>query len=180
MTTHIAFLRAINVAGHASVKMDDLKEAFVAAGCNNVRTVIQSGNVLFEAGDGDASAVIQKIQVSLDRLLGTKATVLFRTFRDVENIVKADPFKDAAADAEVKRYVAFLSQTPAIKPALSPTDPKEALEAIAVKNLEVFIVSRKKKNGMYGFPNNFIEKEFGVAATTRNWTTVTRIVNLLA
>jgi hypothetical protein len=46
-----------------------------------------------------------------------------------------------------------------------------------MKNLEVFIVSRKK-NGRYGFPNNFIEREFGVAATTRNWSTVVKIVAL--
>lgn len=45
-----------------------------------------------------------------------------------------------------------------------------------MKNLEVFIVSRRKKNGFYGFPNNFIEKELGVSATSRNWSTVTKIV----
>jgi hypothetical protein len=47
-----------------------------------------------------------------------------------------------------------------------------------MKELEVFIVSRRKKNGFYGFPNNFIEKELGVSATTRNWSTLTRIVEL--
>jgi hypothetical protein len=45
-----------------------------------------------------------------------------------------------------------------------------------MRNRDVFIVSRRKKNGFYGFPNNFIEKELGVSATSRNWTTVTKIV----
>lgn len=50
--------------------------------------------------------------------------------------------------------------------------------AAKLKNLDVFIVSRKKKNGFYDFPNNFIEKEFGVPATTGNWTTVTKKVTI--
>ena len=54
--------------------------------------------------------------------------------------------------------------------------PKEGLEAIAITAREVFVVSRRKKNGFYGFPNNFIEKELDVSATTRNWSTVTKIV----
>lgn len=58
MTKYIALLRAINVAGHARVKMTDLNRAFVSAGCKDVRTVIQSGNVLFEAADRDVSATI--------------------------------------------------------------------------------------------------------------------------
>lgn len=48
-----------------------------------------------------------------------------------------------------------------------------------MSNREVFIVSRRKKNGFYGFPNNFIEKELRVPATTRNWSTLTKIVEFL-
>jgi len=47
MTPYVAFIRAINVAGHASVRMSDVRDAFVAAGCKDVRTYIQSGNVMF-------------------------------------------------------------------------------------------------------------------------------------
>jgi len=48
-----------------------------------------------------------------------------------------------------------------------------------MKNLDVFTVSRRKKDGFYGFPNNFIEQELGVVATSRNWSTVTRIAELV-
>lgn len=178
MNKYVAFLRAINVAGHAKVKMSDLKQAFIAAGCKNVRTVIQSGNVIFEAPERDAESRIQEIQNKLCELLGTQATVMYRTLREVEDIVRAAPFKDIETDSDTKLYVAFLSRKPCNKPTLPLRLPKEALEAVQVKNLEVFIVSRKKKNGGYGFPNNFIEKEFGVPATTRNWSTVTKIVEL--
>ena len=178
MNTYVAFLRAINVGGHAKVKMSDLKHAFVAAGCKDVRTYIQSGNVIFEAPAGDTTALIQKIQIKLNELLGTEAAVVYRTRREVEGVVRAAPFKDIETTTDMKLYVAFLSQTPRSNPRLPLLSPKEALEAVQVKHFDVFIVSRKKKNGGYGFPNNFIEKAFGVPATTRNWSTVTKIAEL--
>jgi hypothetical protein len=52
----------------------------------------------------------------------------------------------------------------------------EARLVDALRAEDVFIVSRRKPNGMYGFPNNFIEQGLGVSATSRNWTTITRIV----
>jgi uncharacterized protein (DUF1697 family) len=179
MNQYVAFLRAINVAGHAIVKMDDLRDAFTAAGCAGVRTCIQSGNVIFESSAEDAAAVFQRVRARLRSLLGEEPGVSFRTVHDVEKIVRGSPFKSFEAEPGIKLYVAFLSRKPESSPRLPLLQPKEALEAIAIKNLEVFIVSRRKKSGFYGFPNNFIEKELGVSATTRNWSTVTRIVELV-
>ena len=93
MNTHIAFLRAINVAGHAKVKMSDVKQAFVAAGCKDVITYIQSGNVIFKAPGGDVASLIPGIQERLGELLNTEATVLFRTLREVEDVVRSAPFQ---------------------------------------------------------------------------------------
>ena len=84
----------------------------------------------------------------------------------------------SATGPATKLYVTFLSDAPVTKPRLPLTSDKEALEAFAMKDLDVFIVSGRKTNGFYGFPNNFIEKELGVSGTTRNWSTVTRIVAL--
>lgn len=179
MTAYVAFMRAINVAGHAIVKMSALRDAFAAAGCKNVQTFIQSGNVVFECPEQKSAAVFQKIRAKLRDLLGTEPGILFRTVRDVEGIVKTAPFKDFNVDPGIKLYVAFLSEKPRIKPALPLVSSKEALEVIAMKGLEVFIVSRRKPNGFFGFPNNFIEKELGVSATSRNWSTVTKIVTRL-
>jgi len=178
MNKYVAFLRAINVAGHAKVKMNDLKQAFIAAGCKDVRTVIQSGNVIFDAPERDTESRIQEIQNKLCELLGTQAAVMYRTLREIEDIVKTASFKNIETDSDTKLYVAFLSRKPRNKPTLPLLLPKEALEAVQMKSLEVFIVSRKKKNGGYGFPNNFIEKEFGVPATTRNLSTLTKIAAL--
>jgi uncharacterized protein (DUF1697 family) len=180
MNKHAAFLRAINVAGHAKIKMSVLGQVFIEAGCKTVRTYIQSGNILFETPEKDVDSCIQKIQDKLCELIGTEATVIYRTLHEIENIMRTAPFKDIEPGTDAKLYVTFLSRKPRQTPALPLLSSKEALEVVKVTNLEIFIVSRKKKNGFYGFPNNFIEKEFGVPATTRNWTTVTKIAKLLS
>ncbi len=179
MKKYVAFLRAINVAGHAIVKMTDLREAFAAAGCQGVRTFIQSGNVIFDSPEDNIEAVFERLRVRLCDLVGAETGVMFRTALELEGIIKGSPLKSLENEPGIKLYVAFLSRKPRSKPRFPLRSPQEALEAIAMKDREVFIVSRRKKNGFYGFPNNFIEKELGVSATTRNWSTLTKIVELL-
>jgi uncharacterized protein (DUF1697 family) len=176
LTTYLAFMRAINVAGHAIVKMTDLKETFTAAGCKNVRTYIQSGNIVFDCPEERANGIFKKTQAQVRNLIGAEPEILFRTLSDMQDIVKAAPFKDLATERLIKLYVVFLSEKPKIKPKLPLAFAKEELEATGMRNLEVFVVSRRKPNGFYGFPNAFIEKEFGVSATSRNWSTVTKII----
>jgi uncharacterized protein (DUF1697 family) len=175
MTTYVAFLRAINVAGHATVRMTDLRDVFAAAGCQGVRTYIQSGNVLFDAPKGTAAAVFERVLCRLRELLGHEPGIMFRTAREIEQLVASDPFQGYRAEPDVKLYVAFLSQKAPTTPRFPWHLPAESLEAIGMKGREVFVVSRRKKNGFYGFPNNFIEKELGVSATSRNWNTLTKL-----
>lgn len=139
------------MAGHASIKMTDLKQVFEAAGCKEVRTVIQSGNVLFEAEEGETSRIIQRVQSKLSALFGSKATILFRTLQEVERLVRADPVKRLSARPDVKLYVSFLSEKPPRKPKLPLASAKESLEVMRITEREVFVVSRKKKNGCLVF-----------------------------
>lgn len=178
MHHYVAFMRAINVAGHARVRMSDVRDAFAAAGCRKVRTYIQSGNVIFESPAREAAAILRKVQRTLRHALDEEPDIVWRTLREIEELVGTAPFKDVEAGSGVKLYVAFLSQGPRNKPKFPFASLKEGLEAIAMRGQEVFVVSRPKKNGFFGFPNSFIEKEFGISATTRNWSTVTRIAEL--
>ena len=181
MTTYVAFLRAINVAGHAVVKMTDLRDAFRAAGCREVRSLIQSGNVVFESPAKTPTALVRRIQVELRRLLGEEPGLFLRTMRDIERLVEGNPFRRFAGKPRIKLYVAFLSRRlpPRQQPRLPLRSAPEALEVIAVKDREAFIVSGRKQNGFYGFPNAFIEQQLGVSATSRNWSTIKKIAPLL-
>ena len=90
--------------------------------------------------------------------------------------MRNDPFKSFAGKKNLKLYAAFLSGKPVTKPRFPLVSSKEALDVVAMRDRDVFIVSRRKRDGSYGSPYNFVEKELGVSATIRNWTTVTRIV----
>jgi len=176
----VAFLRAINVGGHATVKMTDVRDAFAAAGCKNVRTVIQSGNIIFEAPASGRAALARRICQRLEALVGKDPGVCIRTARELELLVQADAFRKFSADGAVKVYVAFLGGKPERSPRLPLRDDKEALDVFAAAGRDVVIVSRKAKNGLYGSPYGIVEKAFGVAATIRNFNSVSRIAQLIA
>jgi uncharacterized protein (DUF1697 family) len=175
----VAFLRAINVAGHARVTMNEVRDAFAAAGCQNVQTCIQSGNILFESPVRASTTLVQQIRNTLGDVLDEAPQVLLRTAEQVEDLVRQDPFRLFQDEADVKRYVAFLAQRPRRKVSLPLAWPKEALEAVGMSGPDVFVVSRPKPNGFFGFPNAFVEEEFGTCATSRNWSTITKIVQLV-
>ncbi len=176
MSRQVAFLRAINVAGHAVVKKDDLKRAFSEAGCWDVSTFIQSGNVIFSRNARGHRELYEKIQANLNSLTGGDATISYRSIGHLKELVDADPFAAVDPEADVKLYVALLANAPRPQPTYPLVDRKEKLRVFAGEKNDVYIVSGRKENGFYGFPNNFIEKELGVPATSRNWNTIKRIV----
>lgn len=174
---HVAFLRAVNVAGHASVRMAALRGAFERAGCRAVRTYIQSGNVLFDASAAELPELLPRLRAAVNRLAGGPTTVVFRTLRELASLVRSAPFQAYEEVADVKLYVALLAARPRTTPALPIELPADGLEAFALRRNDVLLISRRVR-GRFGFPNSSVEKEFGVPATTRNWNTVTKLVAL--
>jgi len=180
VTHYVAFLRAINVAGHARVDMSRLCKAFARAGCRSVRSYIQSGNVMFEADEEDCVALFQKIRAKVSSLTGEQSSVIFRSARQIHDLVKAAPFKACEDDGTLKLYAVFLAEKPRSVPPFPWEDPKERLEAIGIKGLDVLVVSRRKEPRLfYGFPNSFVEKMVDVQATSRNWSTIRKIEALM-
>ena len=171
MSTHIALFRGMNVGGHGVVRMKDLAAAFVAAGCGEVRTYIQSGNVIFELADARLAAMRKRLQPALDELMGREALALWRTHADLAALVARAPFAKVEQEAGAKLYVSFLAAEPARKPRLPLAFAKDGVEWIGLRGLDACCVSRPVK-GKYGFPNALIEKALAVQATTRNWSVV--------
>ena len=178
MSKHVAFLRAINVGGRGLVRMTDLCAAFERAGGLNVRTIIQSGNVLFEAPAQDVAGVITRARNGLRRNLGIEPEIIWRSLSQITAFIEGAPFRDLRPGPTIKLYVTFLARKARVIPALPLVSSSEALEVVRINLREVFIVSRPKRRGFFGFPNNFIEEQFRVPATTRNWSTITKIVGL--
>jgi uncharacterized protein (DUF1697 family) len=135
----LVFCDAINVAGHATVRKNALKQAFVAAGCKDVRTLIQSGNVLFTC-PRDSAAVFRMIQANLRELIGHEVTVVYRTLDELDALVGLNPFKKMMRTKNKKLYVTFLSCKPGKTARFPIESAKEALQAIGMESLDVFTV----------------------------------------
>jgi len=178
MIKYVAFLRGINVGGNKLIKMADLREVFERSRFKNVRTYIQSGNVIFETADTDAHALVRKIEKKIYQAFGHEVTVILRTVAELKECLKGDPFKSIKSGEDVMLFVTFMSSEPINEPRLPFVIAKENAEILAIKNRAAFLACRRKKNGMFGFPNACFEKELGVSATTRNPTTVNKILEL--
>ena len=174
MTTYIALLRGINLAGHKVIKMEDLRLCFESMRFKSVSTYIQSGNVIFESTESNTPRLSKKINKGLNKSFGHDIAVFLRTVDEFEKIVKSYPFKIIKENSGSKPFVTFISEKLKSKPLLPIFSPKKDVEIISITNLELYSWGHEVK-GQRGFPNSFIEKEFGVSATTRNWNTTTKL-----
>jgi uncharacterized protein (DUF1697 family) len=164
----VALLRAVNVGGH-SVDKETLRDAFARAGGSNVRTVIQTGNVIFEATAAGAGDVVAGACRRLRAALGSEPVVMLRSAAEIGRLLRQGPFAGTTVPAIVKRYIVFLAGPPARRPRLPLLLPKEELDLVHVSSHDCWVVSRRKPNGWYGFPGEFVEDAMGVAGTARNW-----------
>jgi uncharacterized protein (DUF1697 family) len=172
---HIAFLRGINVGGNKLIKMDALANAFTSAGFRNVKTYIASGNVIFDSRATKLDGLEKKAERKLRETFGHEIAVVIFSVAQLQDLIERDPFKAFHSDSDVMLVVTFLKKK-VLRVKLPLESKTENLEVFAIQDRAVFTVARRKQTGWFGFPNNFIEKRFGVAATTRQWRTVEKVV----
>jgi uncharacterized protein (DUF1697 family) len=176
MNSYIAFLRGINVGGKNLIKMEDLREVFESLGLRNVRSYIACGNIVFESIDTNSSSLGRKIEKKIEKELEQKVVVLLFKIAEIEEMLKRDPFKRIKANEDVMLCVALLAEEPSMKLSLPLVSAVEKLEVVEVRRRAAFVVARRKKTGWFGFPNNFVEKQLGIRATTRQFTTLQKII----
>lgn len=177
MVKYIAFLRAINVGGKNIIKMNEVKKKFESIGCKDVSTYIQSGNVLFSSDITDEKVLVKKIQNELHKTLSNDVIVFLKTQTHVRLILEDNPFKKVKS-IEAKRYITFIRDELKKKLNLPYFSSKKDVEIISVDGYEICCLSHEIK-GSYGFPNLFVENEFKIKATTRNWNTLEKIVSTI-
>ena len=175
MTTYVALLRAINLGSRNKVSMADLRTLFGALGFEDVSTYVQSGNVVFR-GRGAAADVTAAIEDRIRSELGLDVTVLVRTGAQLAKLVDANPFAGRDVDPATL-HVTFLAEKPASARVRGLDPARSEPDEFRVAGREVYL---RCPNG-YGrskLTNAYFEKGLGVAATTRNWRTVTKLVEL--
>jgi uncharacterized protein (DUF1697 family) len=176
MVRYIALLRGINVSGRKLIKMEDLREHFKMPGFKNIVTYIQSGNVLFDTSESDEALLRKKIEQRLLKKTGFEVTVILRKLEEIGSAVKCNPFLNTGDDDARKLYVSFLEGLPDKKLCGTLENLSTDAESVKVLNREVYLITRGYGDSL--FSNNFVEKKLGLAATTRNWATVNKVLEL--
>ena len=167
----MALLRGINLGARNKIAMADLRELVADLGAADVETYLQSGNVVFR-GALEASA----IEARIERDLGLTIAVLIRTAAQLRRTVTGNPFVKKASDPK-QLHVTFLVDPPP-KDAVEGLDPDRSPgDEFDVARREVYLYC-PKGYGVSKLSNAYFEKKLGVAATTRNWNTVTALAEL--
>lgn len=177
MTQYVAFLRAINVGGTSVIKMEALRALFEDLGFANVKTVIASGNVLFEAKAAEGT-VTRAIEKALATHLGREAKAFVRTIAEVRSIAEFKPFSPAELEAEGNEvHIAFLEKEPGAEAVERLMALANAIDGFRVHGAEAYWL-RRRKVGESKLAANFLEKSLGQKATIRNAKTIRRIAAL--
>ena len=171
-------LRGINVSGQKKIKMDDLRAVYESLHFDDVRTYIQSGNVIFKCSFSNIIELTNTIEKKLEAVFGFSVSVIIRTKDEIKKVLESNPFLKNGKHDITKLYVTLLSATP------SPADV-DSIHQITFEPEKAIVGEREVylfcPNG-YGkskITNSFLEKKLGVYATTRNWRTVNMLYELL-
>ena len=176
-TTYAALLRGVNLGAHNRIRMPELRALVEDLDCTDVSTYVQSGNVVLRsdrAADGIAAAIEQGIR----RELGLDVTVVIRSGKQLGRLVAGNPF-GRPKGKENTLYVTFLSEKPDAERVRRLGEESFEPERFELAGEDVYLLfpngyGRSKLN------NALLERRLGVAATTRNWRTVTALAELTA
>jgi len=180
MTTYVCLLRGVNVGGHGRVAMSELRALCASLGLTDVRTYVQSGNVVFRAAAPDgAGRLSEAVAVAFQERFGFKAANLVLDAEEWRRIARANPFAGPDGGDGQGLHVTFL-----LGPPPSRTEAEVRSAAGPVGNDEfslgdgVVYVRCPDGYGRTRLSNTFFERILEVPATTRNWRTVLSLLEL--
>ncbi len=172
MTGCVALLRGINVGKAKRIAMADLRDLVAGLGHAHVRTVLNSGNVLFDAARGDPGRLAAAIEVAIAARCGFAARVVVVTAAELAAIVRENPLLGVATNRS-RLLVAFVAK-PAVLDAAGPLLREPwAPDALAVGSRAAYLWCA---GGVLDSPlAQAFGRRLGEAATTRNWSTVLKL-----
>lgn len=175
MPTYIALLRGINVSGQKLIKMADLQEHFASCGAANVRTYIQSGNVVFE--HPEKSATLRKtLERYLAIKLGYSVPTIVKTAGEFAAIVAANPYDNGLPEFGKRMYVCLFEEAPTPTAMESIQRHVNDSERLVIKGLAAYAYYADGL-GRARLSSAIIERKLGLV-TMRNWNTVTALLEM--
>ena len=174
MQTWIALLRGINVGGATVVPMKELISLFEKCNLHDIKTYIQSGNVVFRTEEG-VTSLSKHIKNVLDQNLAFHPKLLLRTVEQLQEAAEANPFPQGEADPK-SLHLYFLSEPPKNRDLDGLTQLKKKSESFAIIGSTFYLhapdgIGRSKLAAQ-------VERHVGVDATARNWRTVCKVLEM--
>jgi uncharacterized protein (DUF1697 family) len=174
MRTYIALLKGINVGGHKKVPMAELRELLTKSGFKNVKTYIQSGNVILQSSEMSIKNIEDSIQKIIFDYFGFEVSILVKTMQDLKRIFDDSPFSD---DIKKASYFIMLHDIP------EPNLVKATLEK-TYEGEDYYIINDciyfycVKGYGQAKFNASFFERKLQTFATARNYNTMLKLLSL--
>ncbi|MBK9212715.1 MAG: DUF1697 domain-containing protein [Saprospiraceae bacterium] len=177
MQKFIALLRGINVNGKNLIKMETLRTVMESEGFQSVETYIQSGNILFDTNDFDEKKQAKRIQEVIKKEFGYEVPVLVLSTESLILLVDNNPFRNDPTKDKSFWHLTILEAVPSIE-ILGKINVSKYLpdEFILLENAIYLYCPRGY--GQTKLTNNFWESKFNLCATTRNWKTLEKLINL--
>lgn len=174
----VSLLRGINVGGHKKIKMADLRELYASLGFRQVRSLLQTGNVVFETDEADMALVKARLEAGIADRFGFAVPLIMRSPAAFKSVFKRHPFTDAQLAEPRKIAVVFLPEAASAKAVETLRQGNPGREFIQADGSELFVFytdgqARSKLD------NSRIERALGLPSTARNWNTCNRLMKLL-
>jgi len=177
MPVVIALLRAVNVGGHALIKMDRLRTLFSSLKCKDVQTYVQSGNVIFRTDEKDLVKLTKTIQRAIAKKFGVTPGVMLRTTADLRDVMARNPFSKRRNIEPAKLHVSFLG-------AKLDQNAHDLLSALPLKGEELvpsgseLFIYFPNGAGKSKLPWGKIDRICLTQGTARNWNSVTKLLEM--
>jgi uncharacterized protein (DUF1697 family) len=181
MTTYIALLKGINVGGKNIIKMADLKQHFSTMGLSNVRTYIQSGNVLFES-EKEEKILQEELEQQICKKFGFQVPIILRTTQEMQRIISGCPYtkediETAGAGKEVEVfYIALFNEPPSNEDIKRFSDAKTEHESFKIIGRDMYMLFSDSVR--FSKLAATLQKVKTIN-TVRNWKTINKLMSLV-
>jgi len=173
---YAALLRGINVGGRNKLPMKELVGIFEKEGCDEVRTYIQSGNVVFRAPAGTIDAVAAAVRDGIARRFGFDVPIILRSASDLARVAAANPFLVDAPNPK-HLHVGFLADAPRPDAIAALDAARSDVDRFAVVGSEVYL-HVPGGMGRTKLTTDWFDRRLETAMTVRNWRTVNTLVEM--
>ncbi|ULQ58635.1 DUF1697 domain-containing protein [Brucepastera parasyntrophica] len=180
METYVyaALLRGINAGGNNIIKMVELKRIFEEMDFSNIKTYIQTGNVIFNDIEADKTKITDKIETAISKKLNNTVTALVLSKPEIAAVIHDKPAGFGDDKDNYKYDIIFLMKQLGIKEARAAFDPREGVDQI-YEGGNVLYISRAKKHLTKSRLSKIVGSEIYPKITIRNWVTTEKIYELI-